>query len=128
MAYYGKCSRERKRMTAFTKETILDSSGWLTYAPQGVGTHWKECKFIANFAKRGGGKASFITFLIKNFTVEEYFAGIEAGKAPLKIVEEKGYLLPHIKKWLKEEGYPVSRAGYEQYIADRVSSYQKKVA
>ena len=81
-------------MTKFSKENLNDSNGWLSYGP--------ERKFVANFTKRGGGKSTFITFLIKNFTVEEYFAMLDAGKAPLTIVETKGYVLPHIKKWLKE--------------------------
>lgn len=98
-------------MTTFSKENIIDSNGWLSYGA--------ERKFVANFSKRGGGKATFKTFLIKNFTVEEYFARLNAGEAPLQIVESKGYLLPHIKKWLKEGGYEVSRAGYNQYVQDR---------
>jgi hypothetical protein len=100
-------------MTQFSKENLNDSNGWLSYGP--------ERKFVANFTKRGGGKATFITFLIKNFTVEEYFAMLDAGKAPITIVETKGYLLPHIKKWLKRDGYPVTKEGFEQYIKDSMT-------
>jgi hypothetical protein len=70
-------------------------------------------KFVARFKR--GGKATFLTFLTKNFTVEEYFGRLDAGEAPLKILESKGYLLPHIKKLLKETGYEVSVAGFNQY-------------
>jgi len=74
-------------------------------------------KFVARF--RTAGVGSFVTFLIKNFTVEEYFARMEAGETPLQIAESKGYMLPHIKKWLKEGGYEVSRAGYEAFANDQ---------
>ena len=103
-------------MTKFTKENLVDSNGWLSYAPQGWATPHAERKFVANFSKRGGGKATFITFLIKNFTVEEYFAMQDAGMAPLRIAETKGYLLPHIKKWLKERGLPQTQAGLQMMI------------
>ena len=104
-------------MTKFTRENIDDSNGWLSYGP--------ERKFVANFTKRGGGKATFITFLIKNFTVEEYFYMLDQDMPPLRIVETKGYLLPHIKKWLKERGLPQTKAGMktmiQQDIARRVA-------
>lgn len=103
-------------MTKFSKEVLNDSNGWISYGP--------ERKFVANFSKRGGGKATFVTFLIKNFTVEEYFNMLDSGIPPLRIVETKGYLLPHIKKWLKQGGYEVSRAGYDQYIQDRLTFRQ----
>lgn len=75
-------------------------------------------KFVARFKR--GGKASFLTFLVKNFTVEEYFGRLDAGESPLKILESKGYLLPHIKKLLKEIGYEVSVVGFQQYIEDQL--------
>jgi hypothetical protein len=82
-------------------------------------------KFVARFKR--GGKATFLTFLAKNFTVEEYFGRLEAGEAPLKILESKGYLLPHIKKLLKEVGYEVSVVGFKQYIEDQVDRRYSKV-
>ncbi len=104
-------------MTKFSKENLNDSNGWLSYGP--------EHKFVANFSKRGGGKATFVKFLIKNFTVEEYFALLDCGMAPLMIVQERGYVLPHIKKWLKERGLPQTQAGLtimiEQNIARRAA-------
>ena len=104
-------------MTKFAKTDFVNNGGYVTY-----GT---DRKFVARFKYARGGAGSFITFLIKNFTVEEYFAQLDAGVAPLKIVEEKGYLLPHIKTWLKRDGYEVSKAGYEQFIADRVALYRQ---
>jgi hypothetical protein len=102
-------------MTKFSNENLIDSNGWLSYGP--------ERKFVANFSKRGGGKATFIKFLIKNFTVEEYFEMYNSGMAPLRIVQTKGYLLPHIKTWLKRDGYEVSKAGFDKYVSDKYVQY-----
>lgn len=74
-------------------------------------------KFVARFKR--GGRASFISFLVKNFTVGEYFTRLDAGESPLKILESKGYLLPHIRRWLKEGGYEVSAAGFAKMLADQ---------
>ena len=100
-------------MTKFSKENLNDSNGWLSYGP--------ERKFVANFTKRGGGKSTFVTFLIKNYTVEEYFSLLDVGMAPLMIVQEKGYILPHIKKWLKERGLPQTQAGLDMMIQQNIS-------
>ena len=94
-------------MTAFIK-TEFSGSECVNYGG----------KFVARFKR--GGKASFLTFLVKNFTVEEYFGRLDAGESPLKILESKGYLLPHIKKLLKEIGYEVSVVGFQQYIEDQL--------
>jgi uncharacterized protein (DUF488 family) len=77
-------------------------------------------KFVARFKR--GHKASFISFLIKNFTVDEYFSRLNSGEAPLEVLQSKGYLLPHIKKMLKESGYEVTVAGYRTMIEDKVAS------
>jgi len=82
-------------MTNFTKQNIEVSGPYLSY--QG--------KFIARCKENNvtrGHKRAFISFLIKNFTVEEYFAQMEMNVAPRVILEAKGYIMPHIKKWLKE--------------------------
>ena len=100
-------------MTQFSNENLNDANGWLSYGP--------ERKFVANFAKRGGGKATFIKFLIKNFTVEEYFEMLDAGKAPLAIVEAKGYVLPHIKTMLKQRGLPQTQAGLTIMLQQNIS-------
>ena len=94
-------------MTAFIK-TEFSGSECVNYGG----------KFVARFKR--GGKASFLTFLVKNFTVEEYFGRLDAGESPLKILESRGYLLPHIKKLLKEIGYEVSVVGLQQYIEDQL--------
>jgi len=100
-------------MTKFVKENFTNSGGYVTYG--------EDRKFVARFKYARDGVSSFIAFLIKNFTVEEYFAQMDKGLAPLQIVEFKGYLLPHIKKWLKQAGYETSKAGFDKYIEDKIN-------
>jgi hypothetical protein len=102
-------------MTAFVKEKFNLFGGYLTY----------EGKFIARFKYAKGSAGTFQTFLIKNFTQEEYF---EARKtmSPLPILQAKGYIQPHIKKWLKEAGLPVTREGYETFLQRQTSARYPK--
>ena len=95
-------------MSKFDKALFVKSSGYVTYGPTG--------RFVARFKYMKGSASSFITFLVRNFTVEEYFARREAGETPLAIVESRGYVLPHIKKILKERGYPLTPAGMSAMI------------
>ena len=108
-------------MTKFTKENLSTVGGYVQYHPH-ADSYYEDRKFVARFKHARDGVASFKAFLIKNFTVEEYFAQLDAGKAPLMIVQEKGYILPHIKAWLKRDGYKVSTAGFDQYIQDRINT------
>lgn len=57
-------------------------------------------RFIARFKHVPGNRSGFVKFLSKHFTVEEYLARIDAGEAPLTILESKGYVCAHILKWL----------------------------
>ena len=82
-------------------------------------------KFVARFKYAKGSKASFLTFLTKNFTVEEYFGRLEKSESPLEILQSKGYIQPHIKKMLKAQGYPVTKAGFEQLVQDNVAKTQQ---
>lgn len=105
-------------MTAFTKENLVTHGGYVMYVtpenPRG--------RFVARFKYGRGGMGTFMTHLRKKWTVEDYFAAEEAGLAPLEIVAKTGYLQPHIKKWLKAAGYPVTRAGYNQWIEDKAAA------
>jgi hypothetical protein len=83
---------------------------------------------VARFKYVRGSKASFLTFLAKNFTVEEYFSRLEKSESPLEILQSKGFIQPHVKKMLKEQGYPVTKAGFEQLVQDNVAKIQQKVA
>lgn len=84
-------------MTKFDKSKFNYHGGYLTY----------EGKFIARFKYRGGAKMGpFKSFLIKNFTVEEYFVAYDEGRGlpPLKILETKGFdwMTPDMKARLEE--------------------------
>ena len=114
-------------MTAFTKDTLLNDGMYIMYAPLGYLTPHADRKFVARF-KYGAGAGSFCTFLVKNFSVEEYFAEMASGKAPLQIVEPKGYLLPHIKRMLKDAGYTANKAGFDKYLADQAAYRRAKAA
>jgi|TARA_R110000824_G_scaffold84392_6_gene210570 hypothetical protein len=107
-------------MTKFTKENLIKDGPYIHYRPEG-GTY-KDEKFVARF-KRVAGAGSFMTCLRKNFTVEEYFARRDAGESPLPIAESKGYILPHIKRWMKEGGFPITQAGKAAWFAD----YMEKI-
>ena len=100
-------------MTKFTKENLITEGKYLTYMPDGYNTPYKDRKFVARF--RTAGIGSFATCLRKNFTVEEYFARMDAGESPLPIAQSKGYILPHIKKWMKAAGYPTTMAGRDAW-------------
>lgn len=100
-------------MTKFVKSEF-SSGEYVTYGS----------KFVARFKR--GGRGSFLTFLCKNFTIEEYFARLEAGEAPLTILESKGYVLPHVRKWLREEGYPETAEGMRQMLNDQALARDAK--
>lgn len=109
-------------MTKFTKTNLTKSGDYLNYRPEG-GNICDE-KFVARFKYGRSGMASFATFLRKNFTVEEYFARLDADESPLAIVESKGYMLPHIKKWLRDGGYPVTKVGFNLFIQNQMQVRQ----
>lgn len=88
--------------------------GYLTY----------EGKFVARFKHVPANRPTFVTFLIKNFTVEEYFeatSGNGIENTPVKVLESKGYVAAHIRKMLKQEGYSQDRAGFDAYLNAQVA-------
>ena len=68
-------------MTNFVKDMFNTSGEYITYGA--------DHKFVARFKYQKNAKGSFVTFLIKNFTVEEYFGQLDAKHAPLEIVKTK---------------------------------------
>lgn len=98
-------------MTAFSK-TGFSGTEVVTYGG----------RFVARFKR--GGRADFIRFLVKNFTVEEYFSSLDSGIAPLTTLQGKGYIQPHIKTLLRDSGYQVSLTGFRQYITDCTAARQ----
>ena len=109
-------------MTTFIKGNFYGTE-YVDYTNPVDGT----TKFVARFKYVRGTKASFLTFLTKNFTVEEYFARLES-ESPLEILQSKGFIQPHIKKMLKAQGYPVTKAGFEQLVQDNVAKTQQLLA
>jgi hypothetical protein len=109
-------------MTAFTKETLIKDGKYLFFAPQGRDTRYGDRKFICRF--RTAGVGTFATHLRKHWTPEAYFTELDAGVSPLKIVEKTGYVLPHIKKRLKQRGYETTPAGFKQMIRDDIEARQ----
>lgn len=85
-------------------------------------TYGTDRKFVARFKR--SGMAHFRSFLVKNFTVEEYFSLADTGMAPLTILESKGYVSPNAAKVLKAYGFPVSQEGVKQYLAYEVARLQ----
>ena len=102
-------------MTKFIKDKFYINGMYVDYNIDG------KSKFVARFKHQPRTKNTFITFLVKNFTVEEYFTRMDAGEAPLAIVMSKGYLPSQIKKLMKALGYPLTLAGYEQLITTQVN-------
>lgn len=108
-------------MTKFVKENFYSNGAYVDYNLGGTS------RFVARFKYASSGKGSFITFLIKNFTVEEYFGRLGAGESPLTVLESKGYLLPHVKKHLKAAGYEVTRAGLTKMIQDQIAARNPQI-
>ena len=109
-------------MTAFTKENLVKQGAYVMYVtpenPRG--------RFVARFKYGRGGMGTFMTHLRKKWTVEDYFAKEDEGLAPLEIVKLTGYISPHIKKWLKQSGYPVTTEGEKQWLRDQVSAWEAR--
>jgi len=102
-------------MTRFTKENLIkDTSGNVFYMPQDGTNH---CQFLARFKYVKGNAGPFMTFLRKNFTVEEWTALIDSGMTPLKAAETKGFVLQHIKRQLKKDGFPQTQEGFKAWKA-----------
>ena len=58
------------------------------------GTYLTYCgHFIARFKYQPRTRGRFTTFLIKNFTVEEYLGFLDMGETPLGALRLKGYAL-----------------------------------
>ena len=72
------------------------SDRWVTYGG----------KFVARFKYMNAFRSAkhFVSFLIKHFTVEEYFQKLEVERiAPFYILEEKGYECYNVLKNRKIE-------------------------
>ena len=81
--------------TSFNKENFHFDGMYLVYGPY---MYSKESRFVARFKYSRRDKASFIKFLIANFTVEEYFSALEKQHAPTEILKAKGWVSPTFLK------------------------------
>lgn len=90
----------------FERKNFTYHGGYLHY---NVGS---ESRFVARF--KWGGMGDFKTFLIKNFSVGEYFSLLDSGVAPCTILEAKGWVHPNLKK---------AEARFD--VAKRIASTQK---
>ena len=82
-----------------------------------------EKKFVARFKR--GGMASFRNFLIKNFSIEEYFTQLDADVSPIEILATKGFVMPQTAKILKKFGFAPNAEGQKAYIASIVSGIKR---
>ena len=96
---------------------------YVFYAPSGS-AYAADAKFVARFKRGRESQKPFMTCLRKHFTVEEFFARVDAGENPLPIAESKGFVLSHIKKWLKAAGYPQTQAGYRAWVEADCTAYR----
>ena len=80
-------------MTAFTKQNLQTSGDSVFYQPH-ADSFWADRKFVARFKHRGPvTKAKFLKTLMKHYTVESYFAKLETGVAPLRVLMDDGILV-----------------------------------
>lgn len=111
-------------MTKFNREDFNYHGGYLTYG--------SDRKFVARFKYAARDKARFVTFLIKNFSVEEYFAAREAADptnaygnpaGPATILAAKGYVSTTSRKQMKDKGYTTfTTATYRDYMEKHIFS------
>ena len=75
-------------MTKFESANFEYHGGYLHYNAGGAR------KFVARFKHRGPvTKAKFLKTLIKHYTPADYFAKMEAGTAPLRVLMDDGNLV-----------------------------------
>lgn len=85
-------------------------------------TYGTDRRFVARFKRQKKDRAGFTSFLIKNFTVEEYFAAYDAGKSPVDILESKGYVTLTVRQIITRAGYPGTLEGRDAYIKAQVAA------
>lgn len=116
-------------MTNFTKENFTFDGMYLMYEgdqgeltkyytepchPTRLGT--AKSAFIARFKYGNKPWKTWINFMVKNFTVEEYLEGLANGATPVGLMQGKGFLEPALKKMCKKAGFPATVEGFQQMI------------
>jgi len=127
-------------MTKFKREDFNYHGGYLMYSgdagkcneyypdddsvhPTRTGTR-KEL-FVARFKYSSKDKARFLTFLILNFTPEEFFTAVNAPHpsspwgnpfSPAPVLEAKGYISATLRKMMKDAGYSIfTKESYREW-------------
>lgn len=126
-------------MTKFNKEDFSYHGGYLMYeGDAGRFNQYFEqpCHptregmvkplFVARFKYSAKDKGRFLTFLIKNFTAEEFFAACNTENpenafkntfAPATVLEAKGYISATTRSQMKQQGYTVfNKETYRDYM------------
>lgn len=98
----------------FKKENFNYDGMYLTYNLTSD-QHYGNNEFVARF-KYVKFAGSFKSFLIKNFTTDEYFSRYKAGESPLDILESKGFVTPQAKKLCKKHNMVASKENYMKCI------------
>jgi len=105
----------------FKKENFEYDGMYLMYNLK-PGQHYGNNEFVARF-KYVKFAGAFKSFLIKNFTTDEYFSRYKAGESPLDILESKGFVTPQAKKLCKKHGMAPSKENYlailRKYVEQR---------
>ena len=74
--------------------------------------------FVARFKYGNKPWKTWVNFLVKNFTVEEYATRQAHNETPVAIMQSKGFIEPAQKKQCKQAGYPATVEGWKQMISD----------
>ena len=82
-------------------------------------TYGEDHRFVARFKTARSERAGFTSFLIKNFSTEEYFRRLEAGESPVEILRDRGYVSATVKRLLKSMGFAATPDGFAAYLAQR---------
>ena len=79
------------------------------------GSRVKRDRFVARFKYGSKPWKTWVNFLVKHFSVEDYFGRYDAGESPLDIMRSKGFISPAEKKKLKAAGFAPTKLGMQMY-------------
>ena len=81
----------------FTKKNLYVETKAIYYV-DGEGAH----RFVAH-CKRLPAK-SMVSWMINHISPSAFFAAVSDGESMLAILEGTGYVLPHVRRWMREKG------------------------
>ena len=102
----------------FTTQNLTEERGWITYTD----ATGQERHILHRSDWPTKGMAGWMR---KNITPADFYAAKAAKVDFLRILEGTGYVLPHIRRWMKEEGlnWKVA-ADVEEFHARQVRARQ----